>query len=251
LAAIKTRRSSDTASGVVTVPIGEEQTHKYRSLKNIVNDFILRALREGRLRPGDRILQREICDALGVSPTPVREALLQLEPLGLVSFLPRKRVVVNGLSLQDVAELFDTIAPLEAAAARLATPHLTDEDFISFERSIGVMQVLIAKRDLLSLNREMETFHHIHLRRCPNALMVATIRQLKRRFYDPPQRLEFISEWEAQLLTEHRRLVDLFRAKDAEAVAQFMLMHWSWEHNRSQAVRSYFPALSLVQERGR
>ena len=219
----------------------------YRSLTDIVCEFILTALKEGRLRPGDRIDQGEICEALGVSRTPVREALLQLEPLGLVSFMPRKRIIVNGLTQEDVKDLFETIAPLEAAAARLATPHLTEEDFSRFEKSLATMEGLIARRDLEALNKELEAFHGIHLARCPNRLMVSTIRLLKRRLYDPPHRLAFVAEWEGRMFAEHTRLVELFRARDVEGVVQFMQLHWAWEHNQQYALRSYFSPLAPAE----
>jgi DNA-binding GntR family transcriptional regulator len=233
---------------MVSNPQRKAAGNGYRSLKEIVYDYILTALKDGRLRPGDRILQSEICDALEVSRTPVREALLQLEPLGLVSFMPRKRIVVNGLTEDDVKDLFETIAPLEATAARLATPHLTEEDFAGFEKSLATMQGLIARRQLQALNHEMEAFHGIHLARCPNKLMVSTIRLLKRRFYDPPHRLAFVPEWERQMFAEHERLVELFRNRDVEGVVQFMHVHWSWEHNQQYALKSYFSPIAPAGE---
>lgn len=233
---------------MASTPQADSTGSGYRSLKAIVYEFILTALKDGRLRPGDRILQRDICDALGVSRTPVREALLQLEPLGLVSFMPRKRIVVNGLAEEDVRDLFETIAPLEATAARLATPHLTEEDFARFQKSLATMQVLIAKRDLQALNREMEVFHGIHLARCPNKLMVSTIRLLKRRFYDPPHRLAFVPEWEGQMFAEHQRLVELFRNRDVERIVEFMQVHWAWEHNQRYALKSYFSPIAPAAE---
>jgi DNA-binding GntR family transcriptional regulator len=219
----------------------------YKSLKEIVYEFLVAALREGRLQPGSRIDAKEICESLGVSRTPVREALLQLEALGLVSFLPRQGIVVNDLTERDVRELFETIGPLEAAALRLATPHLGEADFAEFEKSLATMEGLVALRDLPRLNREMEHFHQIHLARCPNQLVVSTIRLLKRRFYDVPHGLAFVPEWESQLLTEHRRLVDLLRRGDAEGAAAFMQVHWAWEHNKEYALRSYFPKKELVE----
>lgn len=213
----------------------------YKSLKEIVHDFLVQALRSGRLQPGDRIREKEICERLGVSRTPVREALLQLEPLGLVSIIPRQGIVVNALTERDVEDLFETIGALEAAAARLAVTQLVETDVAKLEKSLVAMQHLVKTRNLRALNREMENFHGIHLARCPNRLMVATIRLLKRRFYDVPHNIAFVPEWETQLLAEHRRLIDLFRQRDADGVAEFMELHWAWEHNKEYALRSYFP----------
>ena len=223
----------------------------YKSLKEIVHDFLVQALRSGRLQPGDRIREREICERLGVSRTPVREALLQLEPLGLVSFLPRQGIVVNALTERDVEDLFETIGALEAAAARLAVTQLAETDVAKLEKSLVTMQNLVNKRDLRNLNREMEAFHEVHLSRCPNRLMVSTIRLLKRRFYDVPHHIAFVPEWETQLLSEHRRLIDLFRLRDADGVAAFMQLHWAWEHNKEYALRSYFPQTHAASSAGR
>ena len=213
----------------------------YKSLKEIVHDYLVESVRSGRLQPSQRINEREICEHLGVSRTPVREALLQLEPVGLVSFLPRKGIVINALTERDVEELFATIGILEVAAARLAVPLLTEADLVKLENYLATMEALIGRRDLQSLNRAMEDFHDVHLSRCPNGLLVQTIRQLKRRFYDSPHRIAFVTEWETQLLTEHKRLVNLFQQRDVDGVVAFMQLHWSWEHNKAYALRSYFP----------
>jgi DNA-binding GntR family transcriptional regulator len=221
----------------------------YKSLKEIVHEFLVTALHDGRLQPGQRIREKEICESLGVSRTPVREALLQLEPLGIVSFLPRQGILVNALTEDDVKDLFETIGALEAEAARLAAPHLVETDFAKLEKSLAKMERHVSARDLRNLNREMEAFHGIHLARCPNALMVATIGLLKRRFYDVPHRIAFVPEWETQLLSEHRKLVEVFRRRDAEGAFQFLRLHWAWEHNKEGALRSYFPRKHATQTR--
>jgi len=204
----------------------------HKSLKDVVYDYILGELDAGRLRPGDRVHEREICAKLQTSRTPVREALLQLEPLGLVLILPRKGIVVRQLTLEDLRELFETLGALEAEAARRATSRLQEKDFAALERSVRTMEQLVDSRQSRAFDRENEAFHEIYLTRCNNRVMLETIRLLKRRFYDVPHPVYRLEAWEKQVLEEHREIVELLRRRDSEGVAALLqYRHWSWEHN--------------------
>src|SRR4029078_7031121 len=88
-----------------------------------------RALVSGELKPGDRVRQEELADALGVSLAPVGEAPATLEQEGQVTYLPRRGYFVTELDLADVREIYELRALLEERAARRALPHL-DEDAI-------------------------------------------------------------------------------------------------------------------------
>jgi DNA-binding GntR family transcriptional regulator len=220
----------------------------YKSLKDVVLEYILREIDEGRLRPGDRIDKNEISAKLQVSGTPVREALLQLEPCGLVSFFPRRGIVVNDLSPTDTRELFQAIAPLEATAARMATPLLDAKAFDAMERSIEKM-IQLTNTELprldqkpRALNRENQAFHEVYLSRCGNRILAETVRTLKRRFYVVPHPMAYLEAYEQQVIDEHRELVELFRKRDAHGAARLLEdRHWNWTHNRQYALETYFP----------
>jgi len=97
-----------------------------------------RALTSGELAPGDKVRQEEIADALGISLSPVREALAVLEQEGQVTYLPRRGYFVTELDVDDLREIYELRALLEERAARRALP-LLDEDALE--------RVAIAARD--------------------------------------------------------------------------------------------------------
>src|SRR6266545_3093125 len=90
------------------------------SLADAVSDYLGRAIAEGRLRPGQRLIETQLCDELGVSRTPMREALRKLAAEGIVDISSRKGARVAELTRSSVTDVFTVRATLEALAAELA-----------------------------------------------------------------------------------------------------------------------------------
>src|SRR6195256_5099760 len=99
-----------------------------------LHDEILTRLRdhlvEGSIPDGHRIPERQLCEMLGISRTPLREALKVLAAEGLVDLLPNRGARVRSLGEQDLAELFDIMGGLEGLAGRLACENITDEEVV-------------------------------------------------------------------------------------------------------------------------
>lgn len=100
----------------------------YRPLRDLVFEALKEAILSQKLRPGERLLENELADELGVSRTPIREAIRRLEQEGLVVMLPRKGAYVAGISLKDIHEVYEIRAALEALALELAAKYITDEE---------------------------------------------------------------------------------------------------------------------------
>ena len=86
----------------------------YRPLRDLVFEALKDAILTQKLHPGERLLESELADELGVSRTPVREAIRKLEQEGLVVMIPRKGAYVDGISLKDIHEVYEIRAALEA-----------------------------------------------------------------------------------------------------------------------------------------
>src|SRR5215471_9152127 len=103
-----------------------------------LHDEILTRLRdyivEGNIVDGGRVPERQLCEMLGISRTPLREALKVLASEGLVELLPNRGARVRTLSEQDLGELFDVMGGLEGLAGRLACENITDEEIAEIER---------------------------------------------------------------------------------------------------------------------
>ena len=106
---------------------------EYKPLRDVVFENLREAIVEGRLKPGQRLMEVQLAEQLGVSRTPVREAIRKLELEGLVVMLPRKGAYVANMSLKDLKDVLEIRASLEGLAASLAAERISDEDIKKLE----------------------------------------------------------------------------------------------------------------------
>jgi DNA-binding GntR family transcriptional regulator len=123
----------------------------YRRLRQLIVD--------GTLAPGERIFENELAEELGISRTPLREALRQLETEGLVQFSARRGAVVAGLSAAEMREEFQIRASLEGLAIRLAGPRLTAEDLKQLRRELDHMTAALGRGDRAAFREHHRLFH--------------------------------------------------------------------------------------------
>lgn len=197
-----------------------------------------------QLKPGQRIDEKRLCEELGISRTPLREALKVLDADGLVVLQPRRGCFVAELSEQELKELFPVMAVLEGLIAREATRTLADADFAELQVLHERLEEAVAHGDVdqyyehnyvfhkrvqdLSRNRYLQRVAH-DLRKL---LFLARHQQLKK-----PGRLQ-------ESLAEHRRLMEAFRRRDAATAEATMKEHLT---HQGQAV---FAWLEAEGERG-
>ena len=106
----------------------EKSILNIKSLKDQVYEYLRDQMQKGKIRPGASINMDETSQKLGVSKTPLRDALLQLEMESFVSIIPRRGVVVNLLTLQDIREYYEIIGALESTALLYAFDKIKQED---------------------------------------------------------------------------------------------------------------------------
>ena len=117
----------------------------YKPLRDLVFENLREAILKGDLNPGDRLMEVQLANKLGVSRTPVREAIRKLELEGLVIMLPRKGAYVADMSLKDIIEVLEIRASLEGLAAYLASERMSDEDIKKLEENNLIELVLTPK----------------------------------------------------------------------------------------------------------
>ena len=125
-----------------------------------------------------RIPERQLCEMLGISRTPLREALKVLAAEGLVDLLPNRGARVRPLSEQDLAELFDIMGGLEGLAGRLACENITDQEIVEIERLHYEMYGFYLHRDMHGYFRVNQLIH----RKIVDASRNATLRETYANF---------------------------------------------------------------------
>ena len=99
----------------------------YQPLREVVFETLRDAIRKGILKPGERLMEIHLAEQLGVSRTPVREAIRKLELEGYVIMMPRRGTYVSNLSIKDINEVFEIRTSLDSLASGLAAERITDE----------------------------------------------------------------------------------------------------------------------------
>jgi len=214
-----------------------------QSLKQQVYEYLRERMRTGEISPGSEINLDETSRKLGVSRTPLRDALLQLEMEGFVTIFPRRGVVVNTLSLRDVRNTYEIIGALESAALALSFARLGGREVRSLETLVEGMEKALDAGDFDLYYEKNLAFHDVYLDLSGNESLVRLVRTLKKRLYDFPRQKGFVKEWERASVDEHRALLALisFGRRD-EAAAYIRDVHWSFDVQQKYILRYYeFP----------
>ncbi|HHV34788.1 MAG TPA: GntR family transcriptional regulator [Syntrophomonadaceae bacterium] len=197
----------------------------YKPLREVVFDALREAIIDGVLRPGERLMESQLAGELGVSRTPVREAIRKLELEGFVVMIPRKGAYVAGISVKDIADVFEVRAALEALATVLAAERITEEELEELERILVRKAEIIEQQEIKLFIESDKKFHEILYRASRNQRLIQILTNLQ----DEVHRFRSVSLTSPgrmpEALDEHRKVVEALGDRDiarAEALA--------WEH---------------------
>jgi len=215
-----------------------------KSLKEQVYEYLREQMRRGDIMPGSAIDMEETSKKLGVSKTPLRDALLQLEMEEFVTILPRRMVVVNSLTIDDIRNYYEIIGSLESTALLKAAERLKASDIGAMQKlNIGMKEAIAANDFDLYYERNL-AFHNTFLNLCGNDSLVKLVNNLKKRLYDFPRPKGFVKEWEESSILEHQALIDLLRkGRGQEAANHVRDVHWSFKV-QERFVRKYYPDIA-------
>ncbi len=211
-----------------------------KTLREQVYEYLRELMQYGKLKPGDFINMNQLSKELGISKTPLRDALIQLEAEGFVTFFPRRGVMVNLLTLQDIKDYYQIIGALEGAVILAEIEKITDEDIEKMRELNRQMREAIDNDDFdLYYERNLE-FHNVYLFLTENQKLLKTVLIYKQRLYDFPRRKGFIKEWEIESIKEHDKIVELLAKRDAENAAKFVRdVHWSFK-TQERFIKRYY-----------
>ena len=188
---------------------------------NQIRDMII----EGQLMPGTRINEGQVGASLGVSRTPLREAIKTLASEGLVEIVPAKGAVVRRFTVQDIGEILEVLKALEQAAARIACAKASDTQNKKIRQMHERMLELYAKRDRLAYFKLNQAIHSAIVQAAGNAVLAQTHETLQSRI----KRIRFIghegsARW-AAAVAEHDEMIVALAARNGEALAEVLGRH--------------------------
>ncbi len=200
-----------------------------RSLREQVYDHLRGRLHRGDLAPGALLDLNAIAAEIGISRTPLRDALLQLESEGFVEILPRRGVRVAELTLERVRDNYQLLGALEATAMREVRLRLDVERVERMDELVGEMRAALDRDDFESFYARNLEFHDGWLELSGNAELKRTVHTLKQRLYDFPGHAGLLKEWELASCDEHAHIVELLRLGEVDRAADYLRdVHWSF-----------------------
>lgn len=200
------------------------QLDSYQPLREVVCETLRDAIRKGVLKPGERLMEIQLAEELGVSRTPVREAIRKLELEGYVIMMPRRGTYVANLSIRDVNEVFEIRTSLDSLASGLAAERITDEELERLQRLLVAIGGYIEANDMEKIVETDTEFHDLLYQASRNSRLVGIIFNLREqltRFRSTS--MSFPGRLKATL-EEHRRIVEAIAQGDvqeAQAAAEY------------------------------
>jgi len=180
---------------------------------------------EGELPPGTRLNERELCERLGVSRTPLREAFRLLSAEGLVQIQPNRGAQVVALSAEDIQESFEVMSALEALSGELACRRITDEEVAEIKALTFEMLACHARKDMPTYYRLNHEIHNLINRAARNRLLSQVYATLNLRIQNLRFRSNFDqAKWD-RAAREHAEMVELLAARDGPRLAAILRGH--------------------------
>jgi DNA-binding GntR family transcriptional regulator len=185
------------------------------------------AILTGELRPRERLIEQELAERLGMSRTPIREALRRLEERGLVRILPHRGAVVADISPVDIENIYAVRCHVESLAARLAAERITPKTIQQVRDIESAQSRRSAVRNIRALMQANDAFHDTIYGAAGNPCLLEVIQQLRRQVH--PVRFSAWSQPDriARSLTEHREMIEVLRRRDGAGLAELTQRHLS------------------------
>jgi DNA-binding GntR family transcriptional regulator len=187
-------------------------------------ELVRQAILDGRYRPGEKLRQLRLAEELGLSPTPVREALRRLQTEGLVTHSPHRGVRVSRVGVPEIAEIYRILEVLEGLVARLVVESSErDATVAKLERVQTRVESRLGRgnsRDWVQINNQFEDIMHAA---CNSPRLQLVLKNLWDSI--PRDRIGVVESMAASTTAEHRAVIDALRAADAQAAEAAMRAH--------------------------
>ena len=190
-----------------------------------VFEYLKQAIIRGGIVPGSRLVESRIADSIGVSRTPVREALHKLGSQGFLKKLPAGGFTVLGLTSQDIDETFGIRSVLESYAARLAAENHTPEGLAGLEKKIQEYQNCLELGQAAELEKINTRFHELLYTLSNSPRLIKMINDLKAQIHRFRHIILSRENMARQSNQDHRRMVAAIRAHDADGVEKLVREH--------------------------
>lgn len=197
----------------------------YKPLRDIVCEAMRQAMVDGVFHPGERLMEIQLAEDLGVSRTPVREAIRKLELEGFVVIIPRRGTYVADISIRDINEVYEIRIALDVLAAGLAAARISSEDFIKLNEYLHEIEECIENNHTDKLVELDVAFHDVLYHASNNKRLVGIISNLREQMTRIRTRSMNYRDRRHETFQEHRKLVAAIADKNVEEAKRIAREH--------------------------
>ena len=199
--------------------------NEYLPLRDVVFNTLRQAILRGELKPGERLMEIQLANKLGVSRTPIREALRKLELEGLVNMVPRKGAEVADITEKSLRDVLEVRKALEELSVELACEKITEEEIEELKRVAERFKDTLNDQDVTKIAEADVAFHDVIYTATDNQKLILLLNNLREQMYR--YRVEYLKKEEAypQLIAEHEELIDNISKRNKEEATRIMCEH--------------------------
>ena len=207
--------------------------NEYLPLRDVVFNTLRQAILRGELKPGERLMEIQLANKLGVSRTPVREAIRKLELEGLVLMIPRKGAEVADISEKSLKDVLEVREALEELAARLACDKITKEGINRLKEAAQDFRSALKSNDITQMAEADVRFHDVICNATENQKLGQLLNNLREQMYR--YRIEYLKDQHVyeKLLSEHEEIIRHIEKGEKDEAARVVSRHIE---NQAQAV---------------
>ena len=184
------------------------EENAYLPLRDVVFQTLRQAILKGELQPGERLMEIKLAERLGVSRTPIREAIRKLELEGLVIMIPRKGAAVANITEKDTKDVLEVRRTLEMFAVEVACDRITPEQLVQLKEAAKAFEASKGSMDLIRIAETDMNFHEIIYEATQNERLVQMLNNLRENMYR--YRIEYLKDpnYYDSLVREHQAILD-------------------------------------------
>ena len=198
---------------------------EFLPLRDVVFNTLRQAILTGELKPGERLMEIHLANKLGVSRTPIREAIRKLELEGLVTMIPRRGAEVAQITEKSLKDVLEVRRALDALSVELACDRISPEALSRLQTACDTFEKAPATKDPKKIAQADVALHDIIVKATDNDRLIQLVNNLSEQMYR--YRFEYIKDGSTheQLVKEHRILFESIRDKDKETAARTAKLH--------------------------
>ena len=198
---------------------------EYLPLRDVVFNTLREAILRGELKPGERLMEIQLSNKLGVSRTPIREAIRKLELEGLVLMIPRKGAEVAQITEKSLRDVLEVRRALENLAVQLACLRMSPQTLADLKAAARAFEEILGGEDVTAVAEADVAFHDVIYMATDNQRLISLLNNLREQMYR--YRVEYLKKKEChkQLLWEHQEIIRAIEAGEIDVATKITEQH--------------------------